>query len=68
MGHRPPRQSNPPTRESFHLGMAKSAYVKGELTLAEFEIVVEHVLSGGHFHYTSGRPYMTPFPVAWWSS
>lgn len=42
----PPR-STPPTRESFHLGRAKAAYVANHLSLERFETLVEHVLKGG---------------------
>jgi hypothetical protein len=48
MGHRPPAVDKPaPTRESFHLMTAKTAYVVGNLTLDEFEASVWHVLKGG---------------------
>jgi hypothetical protein len=46
-GHRPPKARSEPTRESFHLGIAKQQYVIGALELDEFEAAVEHVLSGG---------------------
>lgn len=48
MGHQPIPPAAPPTRESFHLGSARRAYVSGELTIEEFERSVEHVLEGGH--------------------
>ena len=54
MGYRPIPPRTPPTRESFHLGMARSAFVKGALDVAEFEASVEHVLLGGTLH-SNGR-------------
>jgi hypothetical protein len=50
MGHAPPRRrkaESPPSRESFHLGMARAAFVDGSLTIEEFEASVAHVLAGG---------------------
>jgi hypothetical protein len=35
------------SRESFHLETAKIAYLKGVLTIEEYETAVEHVLRGG---------------------
>lgn len=49
-----------PTRESFHLGMAKRAYVDGSLTLEEFKQSVEHVLRGGTLNAAGRIPqYVT---------
>ena len=36
-----------PTRESFHLHIARTAYVEGRLDLEEFERSAQHVLRGG---------------------
>lgn len=49
MGHnpRPVTAYRTPDRESFHLGIAKSAYVHDRLTVDEYERSVEHVLAGG---------------------
>lgn len=57
MGYRvPPQPGPPPDRESFHLGMARSAYLNGELTIEEFERSVEHVLRGGHLNHLGRIP------------
>jgi hypothetical protein len=49
MGHTPiPPRLPPPTRESFHLGRARSAYVEGRITVDRFEELADHVLRGGH--------------------
>lgn len=48
MGHAPPRTKQPPpTRESYHLGLARRAYLEGDLDVEAFERAVEHVLLGG---------------------
>jgi hypothetical protein len=36
-----------PTRESFHLGVARAAFLAGHISLEQFERSVAHVLSGG---------------------
>jgi hypothetical protein len=62
MGHRPPKRRVPPDRESFHLGMAREAYVRGSISVERFEECVEHVLRGGHL---PGRIEETgPLPAA----
>lgn len=40
-------QLSSPDRESFHIGMARLAYIEGSISLDEFEISVAHVLCGG---------------------
>jgi hypothetical protein len=50
MGHAPPRSHGPyrpPTAESFHLHMARLAFLEGRMSVDEFERSVEHVLRGG---------------------
>lgn len=54
MGYAPKRRGKAPTRESFHLGIAKAAYVDGYLSVEEYERSVEHVLRGGAL-MSSGR-------------
>jgi hypothetical protein len=54
MWHQPVRPAKAPTRESFHLGIARAAYVNGALTIEEFEQSVGHVLRGGHLN-AAGR-------------
>jgi hypothetical protein len=36
-----------PDRESFHIGMARLAYIEGAIDVEEFEASVAHVLDGG---------------------
>lgn len=36
-----------PDRETFHIGMARCAYIEGRIGVEEFECCVEHVLAGG---------------------
>ena len=36
-----------PDRETFHIGMARLAYIKGSIDVEEFEASVAHVLAGG---------------------
>lgn len=36
-----------PDRESFHIGMARLAYIEGAIDVGEFESNVAHVLAGG---------------------
>ena len=40
-------QIGSPDRETFHLGMARLAYVAGAIDVEEFERSVAHVLDGG---------------------
>lgn len=62
MGHNPIPPAPAPTRESFHLGMARAAYVNGDLTLDEFEQSVEFVLRGGHLTQEARIPETPVFP------
>jgi hypothetical protein len=50
----------PPSRESFHLGMARSAFVNGRLDLEEYERSVGHVLAGGTLTQMGGIPAYEP--------
>ncbi len=43
----PPPKRARPTRESFHLGMARSAYIEGRIEVDDYERCVEIVLAGG---------------------
>lgn len=36
-----------PNRETFHIGMARHAYLEGRIDIEAFERSVEHVLGGG---------------------
>lgn len=60
-GLRVPAHGAPPSRESFHLGRAKRAYIDGLLTLEKLEGSVEHVLRGGTLHADGRIPY-SQFP------
>lgn len=44
-----------PDRESFHIGMARLAYVAGKISLDDFECAIEQVLAGGTLD-KDGRP------------
>jgi hypothetical protein len=62
MGHQPRRdpgsppaalygpQIRSPDRESFHLHMARLAYVEGCIDVDEFERAIAHVLGGGYLN------------------
>lgn len=45
--HGTPRTPYYPTTESFHLDMARSAFLGDKVTAEEYERNVEHVLRGG---------------------
>lgn len=47
MGNNPIPPAVKPTRESFHLGRARSAYIDGTIDLARFCECVDIVLDGG---------------------
>lgn len=44
MGYVPIPPAPRPTRESFHLGVARGLFFADELTLDEFEAAVHHVI------------------------
>lgn len=48
------RQLASPDRESFHLGMARLAYIEGAIDVEELEASVAHVLAGGTLN-SNGR-------------
>ena len=52
-----------PTRESFHLGIARAAYLLDQLTLDEFEQSVEHVLRGGTLNVYGRIPRPDELPT-----
>ena len=49
-----------PTRESFHLGMARNAYLAGQIDIDEFEQCVSIVLAGGHLPHDVRRALGPP--------
>jgi hypothetical protein len=61
MGHSPPGQHAAPSRESFHLGIARAAYLGESLDLDEYERSVAHVLAGGSLNQ-AGRIGGPPAP------
>jgi hypothetical protein len=46
-----------PDRESFHLHMARLAYIEGSISVEEFEISVAHVLKGGTLDKDGRAPF-----------
>lgn len=48
VGHNPIPPRQPPTRESFHLGRARAAYIEGSIDVERFEVLAAHVLAGGY--------------------
>lgn len=47
------------SRERFHLGMAKAAYLDGDVPVEEYEAAVEHVLCGGTLDNRGRIPRLT---------
>ena len=49
-----------PTRESFHLGRARAAYVRGDIDADEFERLAHHVIvERGHLTQDLRIPHAT---------
>lgn len=56
MGWTPKPTGYKPSTESFHLGMARSAYISGRMGIEDLEASVEHVLRGGVLRQDGGIP------------
>lgn len=66
VGHNPIPPRPAPTREDFHLGRARAAYLAGDIDLDRFEELAGHVLSGGHLSQAlepRGGPGKPPPPT-----